>query len=275
MSLRYALVFSAVYACGCAPALSSLQPAHVAEKGHVQAEVGMDISIPTGTIASALDAGVALAEAAQREELTEPQRKRVFDAGVGLALNPPSATPHIGVAYTVVDNLELNLRYSVSAFRGGVRYQFLDHEKHGVDLTVGLGAARYVYDLPVNSFIDILELEDFTRWQFDLPIAIGTSGDWYRVWGGPRLMYTTFSTALTLDLPSPGDIELASFSGNGLYVGGQIGAALGYKKVFLGVELTLVQLFSGGDLEAFGQKALEVELNSFVIYPTIGLMGEF
>jgi hypothetical protein len=58
-------------------------------------------------------------------------------------------------------------------------------------------------------------------------------------------------------------------------VGGQAGVAFGYKHVFLGVELTLAEIFSSGELDAFGKRALAVDLDSFIVYPTIGLMGEF
>jgi hypothetical protein len=263
----------------CAPALSSFQPAHVAEKGHFQAEIGMDVAIPTGTIASVVEGGITLANAAENEELTQAERKVLFDAGTALALNPPSVVQHIGLAYTVLPNWELNLRYSVSAIRLGTRYQILKNKKHKVDLSVGAGVARYVLEFPVSSILDIVELDDYERWQFDFPIQIGKSGDWYRVWGGPRIMFTTFGTALTMNLPAftgyGGEIELASFSGTGAYVGGQVGAALGYKYVFFAVELTLAQLFSGGSLDAFGQRGLNVDLDSFLVYPSFGLMGEF
>lgn len=265
--------------CGCAPALSTMQPAHVAPKGHVQAEIGTDFAVPTGTIVDTVDAAVTLIRAASNRELTENEQKRVFDAGVGLALNPPSPVQHIGVGVSVIDNLEVSLRYSVNALRLGTRYQFLTKAKHGVDLSVGAGVGYYVFSFPVGTILDIVELEDFSRWQFDFPILIGTHGKWYRVWGGPRLMFTTFSTSLTMNLPSstgyPGEIEIASFSGTGAYYGGQVGAAFGYKYVFLGIELTLAQLFSSGDLDAFGKRSLSVDLDSFVIYPAIALMGEF
>ena len=92
-------------------------------------------------------------------------------------------------------------------------------------------------------------------------------------------MLTTFGTELTVNLPAvsghDASVELASFSGTGAYYGGQIGAALGYKYVFFGVELTMAQLLSSGDLNAFSQKALDVDLDSFIVYPAFALMGEF
>ena len=56
---RALLVF--LLASGCATSLSGFQPAHVAPKGHVTAEAGFDVSVPTGTITKAIDAGKTLA----------------------------------------------------------------------------------------------------------------------------------------------------------------------------------------------------------------------
>ncbi|WP_437613588.1 hypothetical protein WMF20_12695 [Sorangium sp. So ce834] len=274
-----ALASLCLWTCGCAPALSTFQPAHVADKGHVQAELGLDVSIPTGTIASLIDAGVVLADVAESRELSERERQTLFEAGGALTLNPPSATPHLGIGYTALDRWELNLRYTGSALRLGTRYQLLKRDKDGVDLTAGVGVGRYVFGLPVASVLGIVELEDFTRWQIDLPIQVGTAGTWYRVWGGPRLMLTTFDAALTADLPAftgyPGEREIAALSGVGLYLGGQAGVAFGYKHVFLGVELTLAEIFTGGELSVLGERVVAVDLDSFIIYPAVGLMVEF
>ncbi|AUX40045.1 hypothetical protein SOCE26_014410 [Sorangium cellulosum] len=272
-------LLAATCATGCAPVLSTLAPAHVAPKGHVQATLGTDVSLPAGTIHSLVDAGIEAADAAGSRELSESERRTLFEAGAALALNPPSATPHLGVGYTALDRWELNLRYSGSALRLGTRYQLLQSDKHGVDLAVGAGVGRYVLGFPVGSFLDVVELEDFTRWQIDLPIQVGKAGTWYRVWGGPRLMWTTFGTRLVMNLPAftgyPGEREIASFSGNGLYVGGQAGAAFGYKHVFFGFELTLVELFASGELDVLEEPTASVDLDSFIVYPSLGLMVEF
>ncbi len=278
--MRYlSLLLVSSLSFGCAPALSTFHPAHVADKGHFQAELGVDFAVPTGTIVEVIEAGVALSDAAQERELQPAEREEVFEAGVALALNPPSPVQHIALAYTPLDNWEIGLRYSVSAIRLGTRFQILENKKHGVDLSIGAGVARYVFEFPVPSLLDIVELEDYTRWQFDFPIQIGKSGNWYRVWGGPRIMLTTFGTALRMNLPpltgQQGEVEIAAFSGTGAYIGAQGGFAIGYKHVFFGVELTLAQLFSGGELTALGQRALEVDLDSFIIYPAFGMMLEF
>lgn len=278
--MKVTALVASLFVVGCAPALSSMQPAHVAKKHHVQASIGMDVSVPTGTISDAIDAGGVLADAAEERDLTDAEVTQLYQAGAALALNPPSATPHIGIGFTVVDNFELSLRYSTSALRLGGRYQFLSKEKHGIDATAGLGIGYYVLGLPIGDTLRVVELEDFTRWQIDVPIVFGTHGSWYRLWGGPRFMYTRFGTALKLVIPeiptvTQGLTELASFGGNGFYVGAQGGVAVGYKHVFLGFELTLVQLFMGGKLDVFQQTRATLDLDSFIVYPSLGLMGEF
>lgn len=252
-----------------------MRPAHVAPKGHFQAELGMDVSVPTGTIAEVVEAGEALVTAADERDLTDAEKKELYDGGIALALNPPSATYRMGLAYTPLENWDIALRYSISAIGLVSRYQILHAKKHGVDFSAGLGVSRYVYEFPVSSVLGIIELEDFTRWQFEIPLQFGVSGNWYRVWGGPRVMFTTFGTSLKLSIPFVKEVELGSFKGNGVYLGGQIGGALGYKYVFFAVELTMVELLSSGTLNALGNQLLDTKLNSFIIYPAFGLIGEF
>ena len=93
---------------GCAPALSSFTPAHVAPKKHVQAELGFDVSVPTGTITDVVDQGATLGNAARNREPTEDEQRQLFEAGAALGLNPPSLVSHVGVAYTreVLDQRE-------------------------------------------------------------------------------------------------------------------------------------------------------------------------
>ncbi len=257
-----------------------MHPAHVAPKHHAQAEFGMDVSIPTGTISDAIAAADTLVDAAGERDLTDQEVQQLYKASAATLLNPPSATPHIGLGFTVVDNLEVSLRYATSSLRLGGRYQFLHKDKHKVDASVGLGFGYYVLSLPIGDTLKIVELEDFSRFQIDVPLVFGTQGSWYRLWGGPRFMYTRFGTELKLAIPeipgvTSGRTELASFGGNGFYVGGQAGVAVGYKYVFLAFELTFVRLLMNGNLDVLNKPVATLDLSSNVVYPAIGLMGEF
>jgi hypothetical protein len=233
----------------------------------------MDLSLPVGPILKTVDAARSLADEAAGRQLSTDEKRKIFEAAVNLALDAPGPAPHVGLAYTAVDRLEIGLRYAGGAARGGVRYQVLSRETSFADLSVGVGVSRYTYQFPVPDVIKVLEVDDLVRWQLDVPVLIGTSGDWYRVWGGPKLLYSTYRTAARLALPGA-EIELASARGTALYVGAQGGVALGYKHVFVGVELTLAQLFGGADLEALGQQT-RVDTGSFIVYPGVGLLAEF
>jgi hypothetical protein len=168
----------------------------------------------------------------------------------------------------------VGLRYAGSAYRLGGRYQLLDHVTGPMDMTVGVGVSRFSYEFPLSDQIPVLKLEDFSRWQVDVPILVGTSRDYFRVWAGPKLLATTFETRLTLSLPN--ETEVARFDGTAFFVGGQAGAALGYKRLFVAFELTLVQALGTAHLTATGldPSTHDSKLSSFTIFPSVGLMGE-
>src|SRR3954468_17962665 len=206
---------------GCAPSLSTFQPAHVAPAGTFAASVGLEVGVPVGAVDSLFDAGKALARRGQMDGmLTADETWQVFDAAVNLLLNIPSAGPHFAINYTPVPRLEIGVRYAGTAWRGGARYQLLDHASAPFDLTVGLGVSRFTFELPLSDQIPGIELQDFSRWQIDVPILLGTSREWYRVWLGPKLLFTGFDTQLSLTLPN--QMTLARFEGTATFVGGQV-----------------------------------------------------
>jgi hypothetical protein len=258
---------------GCAPALSTFQPAHVAKKGHVQAGAGMDVNIPTGSIIQGIDAAKDLARAAENRALTDEEALKVFDAGVTMAVNPPAIVPHAGAAYVPWDRTEIGLRWVSGGFRLGARYQFLTKDITGIDLTLGFGVTRFTYEFPVSDQIPWVEVDDFSRWQFDFPLLLGTSGDWYRWWAGPKLMFSTFKTAMRIDAPKY-QTEIANFKGTGGYFGAQGGIALGYKYLFVAFELTFAQMFGHADTTFLGASHRS-EVDGFIVYPAFGLIGEF
>ncbi len=263
---------------GCAPALSSFTPAHVAPKHHVQAEVGFDVSVPTGTISDIVNEGPALAAAAHDHELTEDEQRRLFRAGAALALNPPSLVSHVGVAYSLLDHFEIGGRLTPGAWRLGVRYQLLQQTLQSVDGSVSLGGGHYSYEFPLSDQVPLVHLEDFSRWQVDAAFLVGRHGDWYRVWGGPRLLFSSYGTELVFEQPSiPGGTGdkrvLASLDGAATYLGGQVGAALGYKHVFVGFELTMAKFWTSASLQLDETKR-DLDLQSFIVYPGFALLLE-
>lgn len=264
-------------AFGCATSLSTFQPAHVAAKGSFSAEAGLDLSAPLGTIGKTIDGAKTLASAARSRELTPAEKQQLFDAGANLALNPPLFVEHVGITYSPFEHWELGVRYAAQAWRLGLRRQLMRQEVHGVDLTIGAGVQHFSFDLPIGDIIDVLEVDEYVRWNIDVPILFGTHSDYYRLWGGPRLVMSQFSTRIALHLPATQNMaamtEQATVDGWGTYVGAQGGVAIGYRHLFVGVELTVVRMISAAHLTALGN-ARDVDLGGWVIYPGLALMGE-
>jgi hypothetical protein len=260
-------------AAGCATSLASFQPAHVPDKGHVSANAGLDVALPLSTFARTLDASKTLAEASNERRLTDAEKLQLFEAGATLALNSPGPVTHLGLTYTPVRSWEVGLQYASAAWRLALRHQVLDQDVDGVDLTVGIGGQRFSSGFPLQDVIPGLALEDFVRWKFDLPIVIGRHGDFFRIWGGPQLAMSTYSSHLRLDLPAETP-ALAGVEGSGFYVAGQGGAAIGYRKVFLAFELTVARHFGTATLSALTE-AHDVDLGGWVILPGLALLGEF
>lgn len=270
-----AIAIAAVGVC-CAPSLSTFQPAHVAPKGHVSVSSGVEGNVPVGAFSTLIDVGKGLAQKGENgQPLSADDKWKIFDAGVNLLLLLPSVGPHVAATYVPVDRFEIGIRYAGSAWRAGARYQLVDHERGPFDLTVGLGVSRFSFSFPLSDQIPGLSLDDFTRWQLDVPVLVGTSRDWFRVWAGPKLLVTTFSTELRLTFPN--DVTVASFDGKAAFVGGQGGFALGYRRLFFAFELTLAEALGTAHLTSIGlaPPTHETSLSSFTIFPSLGVMGEF
>jgi hypothetical protein len=269
-------VLAAAGLAGCAPALSTFQPAHVAPAGHVLAEGGVEVGIPTGAIVTGVDTAKDLGQRASNGEmLTDAQKLQILDAGVNLAVNSPSVGPHLGIAYTIIDRLEANVRFAGQAFRFGGRYQVLKRATDPFDMTVGLGVSRFSYEFPLSDTIPVLKLDNFTRWQVDVPMLIGMSNDFVRLWCGPKLLLTWFETQLTLDIPQQ-SASVARFDGMVTYLGGQAGVALGYRHLFVAFELTIAESFGTArtTVTGFTPPSHDTQISTLVVYPSIGLMLE-
>jgi hypothetical protein len=271
-----------VVSAGCAPSLATMQPAHVAPKGHWQATAGFEVGVPTGTISTIIDTGKTLSDVARTQmSLTPDQERQLFDAGVTVAVSPLAVGYHFAGYYTPIDRFEVGIRYAGGGWRLGARYQLLRHETGPFDMTIGAGVARSAYEIPLSSYIPVLEVDDFTRWTVDVPLQIGTSREYFRVWAGPKFLYSHFSTAIRLSIPGVPTPDLASFEGHTLYYGGQGGFAVGYRHVFFAVELTLAAISGVGDVQSApdprnGEAVVhDTKLSGFIVYPVVGLIGEF
>jgi hypothetical protein len=267
---------ASVAAAGCAPSLATMQPAHVGPKGSIQVTAAVEVAIPPGAIIDAIDAGETISDrAANGQPISDTDRARLFNAAINLLASPPSFGPHFAVAYAVLDRVEVGLRYAGQGWRLGGRYQLVRRDEGPCDLVVGLGLARSSYAVPLGDVIPVIQIDDFTRWTIDVPLTAGTSRSWFHVWAGPKLVYSHFDTAMRLVIPNEA-AELASFAGHSIFFGGLAGVAVGYRHVFLGLELTVGHISGSATAAASTAGAsYSAELSGTIVYPAFGLMGEF
>jgi hypothetical protein len=268
-----AALWLAVSLLGCGAGLSTSQPAHVAEQGHSQVELGVDLSFSTGTIRKLVRAAQALESASQTRMLTDAERRAILTGAAELSINPPAVIPHMGFAASPWERWELGLRFAASGLRFGARRQLLLQEDSRVDLTVGLGAGLGIFTPPVGDVLESVEVNDFQRWNFDVPVVFGQHASWYRWWAGPRFYFSSVSQRMTLAVPNAPEVS-AKVSGQAFYVGGVAGVAFGYQRIFIGPEMAVVGLFGNAQMDALGVRT-QTDLSALVLYPAFAVLGEF
>jgi hypothetical protein len=271
-----ALAAAAVLASACAPVLSGLQPAKVTphQKWHVSA--GGDVGVAAGGLFGAIGAGVDLAQKVKDGgTLSEEERGKAYDAALALLLSfPVSAAWNVQGAYGFAPDFEVALRWAGTAWRASGRWQFLDAGQAGIDGSVGLGLGLYTLGIPLADQLPIAKISDFRRFEVDAPILFGWSGDLGHFWFGPRLMLARYGSNVEIDLGGGLAGELAKLEGTAFYAGGQIGAALGWKYVWLAAELTVTWLSGGGRLDVVGN-VREVPTSGLVVNPSFAVIARF
>jgi len=288
-----ALLLTGLLGSGCASTLSSHQTAKPVDPGHFQVSGGFGFYTPLGPTSAIIGAGVRqagrLLEAISKNEqyaLSEEDQQELLTAGIALAALPPSPTTEISVRTGVVQNLDAGVRYSLNAVRLDAKYRFF-HQDDGpgvpegsqssFDIAAGLGVSKYLFNNPLVDALQFVKLGNFDRWDLEVPLYISwESGDVFRFYGGPKYIFsrTTFDerlvntsgqasliTGLDLSLPARVDIH---------FVGATVGIMVGYKYVFLILELTGGYTFSNPVV--LGQRR---DLGGATLFPNIGLALRF
>jgi hypothetical protein len=278
-TLAFVPFFSFLVSAGCATTLSSFQPAHVPAPRHFQAESGIDVSYSPDGLQQIRDASRQIDKSSsQQEQLTDAERNTILRGGAQLGLNPPAIIQHLGLSYSPIESWEVTARFCATGWRLGVRRQFATQDENGIDFTVGFGVGRAAFDPPVGDVFDSIHVDNFSRWNLDLPVTLGQHAPGYRWWAGPRIVYSSMSQDMRLSFSGDEQVR-GSISGHGLYLGASVGVALGFRSVFVGPELTLAWLLGSADVRASDGKyvniAETVSIDAFIVYPGVAVMGEF
>ncbi len=302
-------------ASGCAANLATLVDAETVAPKKVHVNFGYGVFLPLGPVAKLAEAGLTeakrlgdLAKTGQNPPLGDAEKRTLLDAGVAIALMPPSTGWEVQARTGIIDNLDIGLRYSVNQVRGDVRYRLYhselweppeaqpaatagetglkekvasalapDKRLRSYDATVQLGVSRYLFKNIIFELLDFVKLGDFSRWDFDLTLTWGLDiRRIFKFYGGPKVIYTRFKMDENL-------YEISKFAGDqGLpiltesidhdmwFFGAVAGIAAGYKWVFVFLELTGGYTYSRPVV--LGE---ERDIGGPTLYPTIAIAAKF
>lgn len=276
---------AALASTGCSTTLSTLQPAEPMRPGHVQAQAAMNVNVPASRIVDAVDVVATLGDRYASDPSYRPsaeEQRQALAAGVGLGLSSPGVNPDFMLRMGVVKNLDVGLRWSGLAAHADGKYRFLatkepteEEEKaeagkigngpdRGFQGAVSIGISKALYSGFVFDTLDFFEIGDYSRWNIEVPVIFGTRlADFGHVWFGPKYVFSTYS--VDGSLKNVGVVPESS--GTIHHLGGFGGIGVGYKVVFVFLELTIAKMFA--EPEILGQKT---DLGGIVVVPAGGLM---
>ncbi|MCB9625805.1 MAG: hypothetical protein H6725_00390 [Sandaracinaceae bacterium] len=263
---------------GCGASLSSVQPARLTPASHLAMTSTLAVNAPVGSAGDTLDAlrdldGVAgVLEPAEIELLAN-----AVNAG---SLNPPVVDPSVTLAYGVNRFFELGARVGGSHVGAQARVQVL-RVAPGIYGALGLQVSTSLSTLPINRFNDRVFLERYRRLDVGIPLIFGYSASRVHLWAGPKLLFSRVRTRGHLCVRENDECaDQVTFHGSGSlrYVAGQLGIAVGKRRFWIALELTLARLRGDGQLRGMrGTTAMSFayDPSGRVIQPALGLIAWF
>ncbi|WP_043391342.1 hypothetical protein [Archangium violaceum] len=291
--MRLLPLLALLTATGCASTLSTMQTAKPLARGQFQVSGAVGVFAPVGQLGSLLDEGITQGkeirdaiDSGQPYHLEEAEAQRLLGVGMALAVAPPGPANELMIRTGLLESntLDLGLRLSTTSLRfdGKVRLAhggdpddslLPDYQRKSYDLAIGVGYSRHVFKSPVLDALEIVKIDEFSRWDLEVPVYLSMDlGDIFKVYAAPKYIYSRTSldsrlvnasqsgqdvTGFDLSLPS----EVSSH-----FYGASVGFALGFRYVHLYAELT------GGYTDCrpvvFGQRR---DLGGVTLYPSIGI----
>lgn len=254
---------------GCTTALSTMQPADTLKPGQWHAGAGQNLSVPVSRIVDAVDAAATIADKYASDtnyEPTEEEQRAYLRAVVGLALNAPGVNSDFMLRYGLADKFDAGLRWTTTGVHVDGKFQFLDDES-GWDGSLSLGISHHFFDGFVFDVLEYLKIDDFKRTNFEIPMIFGKKiSDFGYFWGGPKYILSKYS----VDAKLKNVAGLQSSDGTIHYFGAFAGAGVGYKKVYLFAELTVMNMVARPII-----LDEETDLGGIVIMPSVGAMARW
>jgi hypothetical protein len=261
-------------ALGCSSVLSTFTPAPTTPPGSVRGAAALGVNVPVGDLTDLADRGDTIAEKSLAGgTLTPAEQDELVESALALSLDPPSATGELQGRYGVAEAFDVGVRVATAVTaRIDGRWQFLKSEKEGAFAgSVGLGLAYYArsFEIPNADIEQIVGVAELTRFELDVPLLFGWSGDVGHIWFGPKLVANTYTADVRLAFLQTEVSGTAS--GTSLFFGGLLGGAVGYKYAWLAFELSILDLSSSASVESSVYNA-DLSFGGIVLYPALGVI---
>ncbi len=272
------LLFALLATGGCGASLTSMQPARLTPASHLAMTSAVTVNAPVGSTGDTLDALRALDEVAG---VLEPREVQLLaDAVNAGSLNPPMVDPSVRLTYGVSRFFEVGARVGGSHIGVGARVQVL-RVAPGIYGSLGFELSSALSTLPINRFNDRVVLERYRRLDVGLPLMLGYSSARVHLWAGPKFVFSRVRTGGHLCVSdTDGCLDQVTFRGRGSLrnVAGQLGIALGKRRFWIALELTIARLRGSGSLS--GQRGATEQSYTYdpdgrVIQPALGLIAWF
>ena len=271
-------------AAGCTSAVTQLQRGKTLDRLQFEVNVGMSAPISGKAVQSIIDAEEVLSQRidnanTQGTTLTEADARALTEVAAAVLLFTPIPSTELSVRGGIGWGVDVGLRITGPRTQVDAKWQALHARQHGLDLGVSLAVASHSSPAPslwesAFSVAESLKIAEYKRRDVTLSL-IGSRdfNDIFSAWFA--LAYSRSSIVIGSALQ--GVAANANIDPSALEIdevmhqyGGQLGCRVGYKYVFLLIEVSVMQAdFSPTIL---GEK---LELSGLIVTPSLALQATF
>lgn len=239
----------------CATSMSMLNTGKTLSPGHVQATAAYSVPVHTNLVDAVTDGAKQLdQDLLAVDTISEEQFRDLLDTalngGLFFTLGAPELMVRTGITDALLEGLDAGLRYNGSQVKLDAKLQVWESASGNSALACSAAYGHQLSGIP--GILKNLTLTEFKRHDADFAIPISYEpGNVFRAYLAPRLLLSfvtanpKLSAELTDRLPdSLKDYLPSDYFGDEtmLYVGGTGGIMVGYRRLFLNLELTAMKL---------------------------------
>ena len=269
---------------GCATSVTTLQSARTIDPGDMQITTSASVPVASSVVRGAFDTAKSVVDrfddiSSANTPPTEDELRNAVEAATAYVLFTPSVYPELMARRGIIDRFDAGLRLSNSLAKFEMKGQFLKEDSgaagsafigYGYHFGVGPSIAEKLFDI-----FEYLDMVDYARHDLDVGVLFGfEKGEWLSFYAGPRFLTSFTKVKLNLKGFEQNDVidvpEAINIDTPIIHVGAVVGIMLGYKYVFVNLEMTMLYVIFKP--EVLGET---LDLGGMMFAPTIGLTAKF